>query len=543
VPEAVLSGIEAVAKGPRKFPKRLYVCLMPEPAVAFGPFLLSADNGTLFREGKPVAIGQRGTLLLGTLLKSRGEVVTKAALMDAAWPDMAVEESNLSVQIASLRKRLGPTPDGGEWIVTIPRIGYRFVGEPKAAVDVVIQPGGLDSAVPSLAVLPFQNLSGDPGHDYFADGIVEDIITALSRFKSFAVIARNSSFVYRGRAIDVRHAAKDLGVRYVLEGSVRRMGGRLRISAQLVDGLTGMHLWARNFDGTLDEVFDFQDRITESVATVVEPHIQTAEIERARHERPESIAAYDLYLRALSKREDSGPEANAAAYDLLSEALHLEPDNSVFLANAARALHHRSLMGWKPIGRDDNQKCAELARRALQHAAGDATVMAYCGDVLLHVIKDYDWAMAVLQFAVAANPNNLQVVIHAGIVDLHCGNVEDALAHFHRAIRLNPGDPSAHLPLVGIAHVHMIRGDYDEALVWATRALAVSPNNHFSYWMLIAASALLGRMGEAHRFLKEFRKIAPAATIATIWAGQPQKDPSRCANIFEGLHIAGLAES
>ena len=289
-------------------------------------------------------------------------------------------------------------------------------------------------------------------------------------------------------------------------------------------------------------MFDFQDRITESVATVVEPHLQTAEIERSRRERPGSIAAYDLYLRALPKLFMETGKDNAEAYALLSEALTLEPDNAIVLANAARALMNPSLMGWTPIGPDDKAKCVELARRALQHAAEDATVMALCCDALVHIVKDYDWAVAVLQSAVEANPNDLQVVIRAGIVNLHCGNIEDALAYFHRAIRLSPRDPSAYLSLTGIAHVQMILGDYEEALAWAARALTLSPNNRPTYWMLIAANAHLGRMDEAHRFLEEFRQIAPGVTIASIWAGQPQKDPSRFAAILDGLRLAGLDE-
>ena len=268
---------------------------MPGQPIAFGPFLLNPDNGTLFRDGELVAIGQRGALLLGALLKSPGQVRTKAELMDAAWPGTAVEESNLSVQIASLRKLLGPAPDGGEWIATIPRVGYRFVAEPDATADRT-PAARSEPVIPSLAVLPFQNLSGDPEQDYFADGVVEDIITALSRFKSFAVIARNSSFVYKGRAVDVRQVAKELGVRYVLEGSVRRAGERLRITAQLVDGDDGAHLWADKFDGAVDDVFDFQDRITESVVDVVEPQIQRAEIERSRRE----AAGKPRRLRPLS---------------------------------------------------------------------------------------------------------------------------------------------------------------------------------------------------------------------------------------------------
>ena len=257
-------------------------------------------------------------------------------------------------------------------------------------------------------MLPFENLSGDPEQDYFADGVVEDIITALSRFKSFAVIARNSSFVYKGRAVDVRQVAEELGVRYVLEGSVRRAGDRLRISAQLVEAATGANLWAEKFEGALEEVFDFQDRITESVATVVEPHIQTAEIERSRRERPRSIAAYDIYLQGLPKLYSETEELNRDAYALFTEALALEPDNAIVLAHAAWALGHRTHMGWSPIGADDEQKCVELSRRGLDHAAGDAMVMAQCAMALIHTAKDYDWGMAVIQSAVEANPNSLR---------------------------------------------------------------------------------------------------------------------------------------
>ena len=396
---------------------------------------------------------------------------------------------------------------------------------------------------PSIAVLPFQNMSGDTEQDYFADGIVEDIITALSRFRSFAVIARNSSFVYKGRAVDVRQVARELGVRYVLEGSVRRAGERLRITAQLVDGITGAHLWARNFDGLLEDIFDFQDRITKSVATLVEPRIQAAEIERSRRERPGSVATYDIYLRALTKISSESAEDNADAYALLTEALALEPDNAVFLAHAAWALERRISLGWPAIDKDDREKCADLARRGLEHAAGDAMLMAHCGMSLLLGAKDYDWGMAVVQAAVEANPNNLLIVARAGIANMLCGSIEDALTYLHRANQLSPGDPGAHFAMAGIAMVHMIRADYDEALAWATRALASGPNFLPSLWVATAATAHLGRMDEAHRFLETLRRITPGVTIGSLKALEQYKDPSRFAAILEGLRLAGLDES
>ncbi len=510
---------------------------MAQTITAFGPISFDPASGTLRGNGADVRLGQRAAALLQTLIDADHQPVSKSALLEAAWPGMVVEDGSLTVQIAALRKALGTRPDGQDWIVTVPRVGYRLI--PPQATGPTPEP----ASRPALAVLPFQNLSGEAETDYFADGVVADIITALGRFQSFSVVARNSSFAYKGRSLDARRVALDLDARYLLEGSVRRAAERLRITTQLVDGETGQQIWAQNFDGTVGDIFDFQDRITESVATLIEPQIQLAAVEHSRRERPTSLAAYDLYLRALHNYTWDSQSDNADAYHLLNAALELEPDNSIILAYAARTLTNRNLTGWPPLGPDDDGRCAVLVRRALKHAGADATVLALCGDALMHVVKDYDWAMTVLRTALEANPNDVQVVTLSGIVNLHCGDVADALAFFHRAIRLSPRDPNAHLSLTGIAHAMMIGGDYLEAIDWANRALTLSPNNHPTFWMLIAANAQLGRMDEAHRFLRDFRKFAPDATVAGIWAGQPQKDLSRCAGILEGLRLAGLPET
>lgn len=511
---------------------------MVEQRHTFGPFVLDVGCGLLQRNGKSVAIGQRGLALLQAMLEANGGVVSKAVLMERGWPDTIVEEGNLTVQIAALRKSLGPTPDGREWIATVPRAGYRLVrpADGAGATNITL------SVTPALAVLPFVDLGGVPEHDYFSEGVVDDIITALSRFKSFAVIARNSSFVFRDRAVDVRLVAKELGVRYVLEGSVRRSRNVLRITARLVEGVGGAHLWAQSFDGVLDNVFEFQDDITERVATIVAPLIHGAETERSRRERPGSIAAYDIYLRARSKILTESASDNAEAFALLTQGLTLEPDNALLNAYAAWALEHRITMGWPPLGPQDRQECFMLARRGLANSAGDPAVTAHCAMALVQVAREYDWGMAVLKEAVEANPNNLMVVTAAGVANLHCGSVEMALALFHRASRLSPRDPLAHISLCGTAHAQMILGNYSEAVVLASRALAINPNFDASLWMLIAANAQLGRLEQARHFLDELRKASPATTIARIKAGQPAKDPSRISAILEGLRIAGLEE-
>ncbi|WP_307235016.1 winged helix-turn-helix domain-containing protein [Pararhizobium capsulatum] len=508
---------------------------MMQSRQTFGSFVLDSASGVLRRNGKPVALGGRSLALLKALLDAGGGIVSKLDLMERGWPGLVVEEGNLTVQIAALRKALGPAPEGQEWIATVPRMGYRLIRASSASNE-------SDSQFPVLAVLPFANLSGDVDQDYFADGIVDDIITALSRFKDFSVIARNSAFVYREQNRDVRQVAKELGVRYVLEGSVRRSGNQLRIAAQLIDGGSGAHLWAKKFDGTLDDVFNFQDRITEKVATVVEPHIRMAEIERSRRERPGSMAAYDAYLRALSKILAETVSENALAYAMLTEALALEPDNAHLLAHAAWALEHRVTMGWPAIGANDREKCFELARRGLEKAAGDPTVMAHCAMALVQVAREYDWGMAVLSAALDSNPNNMLVVTSAGVATLHCGEVASALALFQRASRLSPRDLLAHISQCGMAHAQIILGNYEEALTCATRALAINPNFDPIYWMLTAANAHLGRMAEAHHYLGELVRIAPDVTIASIKSGQPAKDPSRLAAIVEGLQLAGLPE-
>ena len=399
------------------------------------------------------------------------------------------------------------------------------------------------TVLPSLAVLPFQNIGGDSTQNYFADGVVEDIITALSRFKSFAVIARNATFAYKNRIADFRQVASELGVRYVMNGSVRRADNKLRIAAHLVDCQTGSNLWAENFDGTTSDIFDFQDRITAIVAMLVEPKIQAAEIERSKRERPGSMAIYDVYLQVLPKLASDVDSDSAEAFALLLEALKIEPNNALLLALAVRVIDFRNSQGKEPLAPENIKQCAEWAYRGLQFAAGDSSVMVYCGLALIQTVKDYDLGMAVIQTAVDNNPNSLMVVARAGVGHLLCGSLDLAIAYFQRAIQLTPNNVEAHYSMTGIAHAHMILGQFSEAIKWATLSLALNSQYDPTYWMLIASHAQLGHMEEAKKYLITFQKFAPHVTIAKLRQGQASKDPNRHATIFEGLRLAGFPKA
>ena len=404
----------------------------------------------------------------------------------------------------------------------------------------VSRPAG--HALPSLAVLPFQNMSGDAEQDYFADGVVEDLTTALSRFRSFVVIARNSSFAYKGRPTDVRQVARELGVRYVLEGSTRRAANRLRISAQLVDGASGAHLWADHFDGTTEDVFDVQDRITESVVALVEPKIQRAEINRSRRKRPESFDAYDLYLQALPEMFDARPEAYARAIDLLERAIALDPEFVPAISTAAQAYLLPVAAQFPGASNAYAQRAVALARRALALAPDDPHVLSQSANVLIQMGKQYGVGIALLRRAIAENPNNGGILTNAGIGALLAGDLGEAAGYLQRALRLNSNEFWTPAQLTGMAHIRMAEGRYEEALDWATRSLAMNSGYDPTYWMLIAANAYLGRMTEARKHLGSLQQISPGVSLELIRRGQHAIDPHRIEVLIEGMRLAGMCE-
>lgn len=507
---------------------------MDEPQHIFGPFVLTPGR-ELRRDGRPVPLGHRALLMLETMLDARGEIVTKAEMMERVWPGVIVEEGNITVQIAALRKELGTRPGGEEWIVTVPRVGYRLLRGAPASTEVEPQ----DSGKPTVAVLPFVNLSGDATQDYFADGLVEDLITALSRFKSFAVVSRYSSFAYKDRSIDVRQVARELGVRYLLEGSVRLSGERVRVTVQLVDAATGTHHWASSFDGELGQIFEFQDRITESVVGLVEPQIRRAEIERTRRRWPDSPQAYDHFLRALSYFNSRNPADYVTAYNHLEQAIALQPDYAAALAYASWSLARHGTVALTMISPENAARCLELARLALQYGDDDPVVLAICSHSLIAIGHMRAEGLDMVDRAIKANPHNVVVQVLGGICNMLAGDPAKAEACYSRAYNLSPGAPEASESLAGIGFARFFMRDYEGALGWLERSRATLVDWPPTYWILTAAYAHLGRLDEARAVLSRLLDFAPYTSIAGVETVALRSD-GRFELIIDGLRKAGL---
>jgi len=395
---------------------------------------------------------------------------------------------------------------------------------------------------PSIAVLPFANISGDPDQEYFADGMVEDIITSLSRFNSLFVIARNSSFTYKGRAVDIKQVGRELGVRYVLEGSVRKAGGKVRITGQLIDSETGAHLWADRFDGSLEDIFELQDRVTTSVVTAVAPKVDQAEIERARRKPVENLDAYDLFLRGLAHSHVLTKEAQEEALQLFNRAIELDPDFATPYGMAARVYAFRKVQGWVA---DRDREEAEVRRLALHLAAigsDDALALCSAGYALVWVCDDYDVGASMIDQALSINENLAAGWISRATVSLFLGRHEAAPEEFARALRLNPRDPETYRPKTGMAAVCLCQGRYREALEWTASALAHQQGWRTAILISAATNAYLGNFDEAHKFIDRIREQDPAMRISLLEAYLPFRRPHDRKTFFDGLRLAGLPE-
>ena len=413
------------------------------------------------------------------------------------------------------------------------------------SADAAVAAGGRKLAAPamdrpSIAVLPFVNLSKDPEQEYFADGIVEDIISALSRFRSFLVIARNTTFTYKGRSVNVPQIGRELGVRYVLEGSVRRSGERIRITAQLIDAATGMHMWAEHYDGVVADVFDLQDQITASVVGSIEPSIRAAEIERARRKRPDNLDAYDLVMRALPYVWSLEYGDNCEATKLLEEALRLDPDYPSALSLAAWCRGQRVVYNWSTNIQEDKRETLRLAQAAAALAHDDPFILTVLGAALT-ITREFQRAASMLDRALSLDPNSAWAWNRSGWLHDYLDDPETAIDQFERSLRLSPFDPMAFNCEVGIGGAHFIARRYEAAAQWMEKALRSKPSATWVHRTLAPAYALAGELDKARDSVGELLKDYPEIRISDIL--QALAFSKEVLDRFaEGLRQAGLPE-
>jgi TolB-like protein len=494
----------------------------------FGSFLLDAGRGILLRDGSAVALGHRAFLVLKALVGAQGQVVTKSELMTLGWPNTIVEESNLSVQIAALRKLLGPSPDGVEWIATVSRVGYRFVGATVAAEeqsDVATATPAEDAASkPSIAVLPFSNLSNDLEQEYFADGITEDVITALSRYRWFFVIARNSSFVYKGKAVDVRQAAQELGVAYVLEGSVRKSADHVRISAQLIDARNGNQVWADRYDFDLIEMFTVQDQIAEQVAGAIEPALLKTESRPStvrRHGR--NITGWDLVRRGTYCFHQVTRENHLRARELFREACGTDPDLPDGYSWLARVSAGLVAYGWSDDSEADLKEGLDAAVRAI-HLEEKNPYSHYGLAITCVFAEDFGQAIRAAEKAVELSPSFALGYFVLGMARLCTGEADKAIGPLQHGLRLNPHDPQNFVWYNILALAHFFAREPDEALACTVKAAQVRPTWRPTYQKMACCHLVLGNAQEAGRCLQQIASLEkpPGDTLAPFKRHQPQ---------------------
>jgi TolB-like protein len=521
----------------------------------FEEYAFDTDRRELHRGADVVSVAPQVFDLLDYLIRNRERVVSKDDLINAIWNGRIVSDAALTTRLNAARNAIGDSGDEQRLIKTLPRKGFRFVATVREAQE----PAGAATAgkpiepprpaltlpdKPSIAVLPFANLSSDPEQDYFADGIVDDIITALSHFKALFVIARNSSFTYKGRAVDVKQVGRELGVRYVLEGSVRKAANRVRITGQLVDAATGAHLWADRFDGGIGDIFDLQDQVTESVVGAIAPAVEKAEIERAKRKPTESLDAYALYLRGSARfYQFAGRQASEEALRLFNSAIELDPDFASAYGRAALCYVYAKSEGW--ISGTPNQiaEVTRLAQRAVELGKDDAFALAASGWALAYVVRDLEVGAALIDRALVLNSNLAVAWSSGGWVKTWLGEQEAAIERFARAMRLSPLDPLATGMRGGTAFAHFLLGRYDEAASWAAMALQDRPDFQPGLRIAAASNAMAGRPEQAHKAMARLRQLNPALRVSNLKDVRgPYRRAEDLSRYEEGLRQAGLPE-
>jgi TolB-like protein len=526
----------------------------------FGDYVLDPARRELTVRAEVVAVGPQVFDLLLHLVRNSDRVVSKDDLLKAVWGGRIVSESTITSHINAVRKAIGDSGEEQRLVRTVARKGFRFVGEIQVGeIGQARQPGG-SSVVehassesrppsplvlphkPSITVLPFQNLSGDPEQEYFADGVVEDIIAALSRIRWLFVIARNSSFTYKGRALDVKEVGRELGVRYVLEGSVRKSGNRVRITGQLIDATTATHLWAERFEGTLDDIFELQDQMAESVVGAIAPQLERAEIERAKRKPTESLDAYDYYLRGMAKLHSGTREAIEAALPLFYKATELDPEFAAAYGMAAWCHFWRKVNGWMTDRPREIADGARLARLAVELGRDDAVALTRGGHVLAHLAGDLDGGIALIDRAVLLNPNLAPAWFLGGFLRALGGETDAAIEHLAHAVRLSPLDPEMFRMQAGMALAHFFAGRFDSASAWAEKAVVNLPSFLAAVSLVAASHALAGRIDEARQAMQRLRALDSSLRVSNLKDWLPIYRPEDLARFADGLRLAGLPE-
>jgi TolB-like protein/Flp pilus assembly protein TadD len=518
----------------------------------FEDYTLDIDRQELRRGSQQIAVEPQVFDLLVYLVQNRERVVTKDDLLDAVWKGRFVSESNLTTRINAARKAIGDSGEQQRLIRTVARKGFRFVGLVTSAAEnardapTSTAPTGMPLPLPdkpSIAVLPFQNMSGDPEQEYFADGMADEIITALSRFPSLFVIARNSSFTYKGRAVDVKQVARELGVRYVLEGSVRKAGNRVRFTGQLIDATTGGNIWADRFDGALEDVFELQEQVTARLVGAIEPRLQRAEIERAGRKPTESLDAYDYFLRGMASFHLHNRDSLLEAVRLFARATELDRNYASPYGMASWSGALRNSHGWMVDRESEIADAVRLAHRAVALGKDDPTALWSGGLSLAYLAKEVEAGAAYIDRALVLNPNSSASWNASGWVHMYLGEYASAIEHFERAMRLSPLDPLTYFASTGMAFAHAFAGRYDEAISWATKALHEQPNWATALRVAAMANALSDRMVEARAAMACLREVDPALRLGNVdRVAPPLRRAEDRVRFLESLRKAGLPE-
>jgi adenylate cyclase len=483
--------------------------------------------------------------LLDYLIRHRERVVTKDDLIGAIWNGRVVSDAALTTRLNAARSAIGDSGDAQRLIKTFPRKGFRFVGQVREERQVAGPDDAPESAPaipdrPSIAVLPFANMSGDPEQEYFADGMVDEITTALSRFKGLFVIARNSSFTFKGKAVDIKEVGRRLGVRYVLEGEVRKASEKVRITGRLIKAATGTHIWADRFERDMTDIFALQDEFTLAVVSAIRPKLFQAEIALASRRRPEDLTAYDLYLRAIQQIGPSTREGLAEGLRLIQRALELYPRFAAAAALAGACHAENVVRNYTTDPQFERKEAVRLMRLALNLDDGDPDTLASAALISALLVGDCETEIEMSDRAVELNSNSYRAWHCRGWVLKIAGQPEEAIRSFERAMRMSPVDPETFAALTGMGFALIELRRFDEAIIAAKRAQRLNPCYPGPYRCLASALAHLGRDAEAREAAARMLELDPAFTISA-WIARSQL--SKTAKLMiEGFRKAGLGE-